>query len=248
MKHLQAVTTLFILIRLVVPEPARADLSPLDQVSEVTRWFTGVFDNAEQVRQNPSVPLVPLSTCPVQLEGASEPSSTQNLYLAQPTINRVAFYSFQPSNSVVNLGVRSFINAGSVSSICDRPLPERIVKLDNLAAAICNLELIRGEERYTATNAPTGCPTSTGGKVVSSVTFQPDRTVSLDQIYNSRGQLIVNTPIEYQRVEKVPEPATIAGTLLAFSFAWWQRKRKQSNRAIVGSPSTDCSKTPTLRC
>lgn len=206
---------------------ALAASSPSEQVSEVTRWFTGRFDNAEQVSRDSSVPLIPLFTCSVRVEGGSEPSGTQDLYLAQPTINRFRFYSFEPSNNAVSLGIRSFLNASSVSRICDSPLPERIVKLDNLASAVCNLKLVRGEDSYTGSNAPTGCPTSTGGKVVSSITLQPDRTVSLDQIYNSRNQLIAGTPIEFQRVEAVPEPPTIVGTLLAVSSCvWLSRKRR----------------------
>lgn len=227
MKQRQAVTMVVVLVGLVAPQQAFAASSSSEQVSEVTRWFTGRFDNTEQVSRDPSVPLIPLSTCSVQVDGASEPSGTQDLYLAQPTLNRFRLYSFEPSNNVVSLGIRSFLNVSSVSRICDSPLPERIVKSDNLATAVCNLELIRGEDRYTGSNAPTGCPTSTGGKVVSSITFQPNRTVSLDQIYNSRNQLIAGTPIEFQRVEEVPEPSTIAGTVLAVSsFVWLQRKRQ----------------------
>lgn len=61
--------------------------------------------------------------------------------------------------------------------------------------------------RYKANNAPNGCPTSSGGKVVSNVTVWGSGIDALDQIYDVRGNLIVNTPIEYRRINSIPEPS-----------------------------------------
>lgn len=107
------------------------------QVDEVVEWFTGNFDNATQVSRNPSVPLITLSTCPVQLGEATEPFGTQALYLEQPEINRIRFYSFSPGNDAVNLSIRSFVNPNSLRGICNRPLPERAINPDNLTDAVC---------------------------------------------------------------------------------------------------------------
>ncbi len=216
MKRLPATTTIFFLVGLFAPQHAYAAVpSLLDQVREVAQWFTGDFDNSAQVSQNPAVPLITLSTCAVQWQDSAEPSGTQNLYLSQPEINRFRLYSFEPVASGVNLGIRSFVNAGSVSGICGQPETDRIVSQENVINVACNVFLVREPEGYTGSNAPTGCPTSTGGKVVSSITFQPDSALSLDQIFSSDGQLIAATPIEFRRIEAVPEPTTVTGLAIA---------------------------------
>lgn len=228
MKRLPSTTVIFFLVGLFAPQQAHAALAPslVDQVREVTQWFTGNFDNSEQVSRNPSVPLITLSTCPVQLENSIEPSGTQNLYLAQPALNRFRLYSFEPANSGVNLGIRSFVNPGSLSGICGQPVADRVVNQENVINAVCNVFLVREPNRYTGSNAPTGCPTSTGGKVVSNVAFQPDSTLSFDQIFSSNGQLIAATPIEFRRVEPVPEPTTVTGLVISgCGLIWLRRKR-----------------------
>lgn len=236
MNRLQTVTTMFLLVGFLAQKPANAAenaISILEQVNEVAGWFTGKFNNAEQVNSNPSVPLLTLSTCPVELANSNEPSGTQNLYLEQPEINRFRLYSFEPGNNNVNLSIRSFLNAGSLMGICQKPLASRIVPQNNLSSFACTLMLFQQTNSYTGSNAPTGCPTQSGGKVVSSVTFQPDSTLSLDQIFSSTGQLIVATPIEFRRVQAVPEPTMLTGLVMAgFYFTWLRRKRLSSDRPL----------------
>jgi hypothetical protein len=227
MKNLPSTIGLFVCILLMVPQPVLA-ISIIDRVNEVSRWFTGNFDNSDQVSRNPSIPLVPLSTCSVQLLGGSAPMGTQNLYLAQPTLNRFRLYSFEPDSDSINLGIRSFINIGSASGICNRPQIDRVVTSDSLAAAACNLELTQDNYSYIGNNAPIGCPTRTGGRVVSNIVFQSDSSISLDLIYDSSNRLIFGTQIEFQRITEVPEPSTYAGTILAIcGWCWWQWQRKQ---------------------
>jgi hypothetical protein len=223
-KQLTTIAVLFAAIEpLAIPQVARASLTPIDRVNEVSQWFTGNFDNTTQVSRNPSIPLVPLSTCAVQLQGSSLPSGTQNLYLAQPTLSRFRLYSFEPSTNGVNLSIRSFVNQSGVSSICDLPTLDRVVISDNLAAAVCSLSLAPANNSYIGNNSPDGCATRTGGKVISSITFQPNNSVSLDLIYNSSGQLLVGTQIEYQRTVSVPEPSNVASLLLVcLGLALWK--------------------------
>lgn len=228
MNRRQSVTAIFFLFGFLVPQQAHAALIPSvsEQVAQVTRWFTGDFNNAEQVSQNPSVPLITLSTCQVQLLNSTEPSGTKSLYLEQPVLNRFRLYSFTPENDTVNLSIRSFINPGSLAGICEQPLVNRVVSQNNLLNAVCNLMLFWEPNRYIGSNAPTGCPTSTGGKVVSDVTFQPNSIISLDRIFSSTGQLIVATPIEFRRVTSVPEPTMWAGLAIAgIGITWLRRKQ-----------------------
>lgn len=203
MNQLQAFSLAVFPIEPVSSQPVRAAvaLPHQAQLDEVVEWFTGNFDNAAQVSRDPSVPLITLSTCSVQLGEATEPFGTQALYLEQPEINRIRFYSFSPRNDTVKLSIRSFVNPNSLSGICSRPLPERAIDPDNLTDAVCILELFREDNSYMGSNAPIGCPTSTDGKVVSSITFEKNSTISLDQIYSSSGQLIAGTTIEFRRQE-----------------------------------------------
>lgn len=210
---------------------ATASISPPieTQVNEVTRWFTGNFDNSSQVANNPRVPLIDLSTCSVELAGGNQAANTQNLYLQQQSdvFERNSFYSFSEGNNIVNLGVRSVINPEVLSGICNRPKSERIVNFSNLVPVSCDLEIAYEPDFYTGNNAPDGCPTSSGGKVVSKVTIRENSIDALDQIFNSQGDLIVNTPIEYRRITSIPEPKMIFG-LLAISL--WSAKKVISQK------------------
>ncbi|MDY6899877.1 MAG: CpcT/CpeT family chromophore lyase [Cyanobacteriota bacterium] len=198
-------------------------------MNEVTRWFTGNFDNSSQVANNPRVPLIDLSTCSVELAGGNQAANTQNLYLKQQSdvFERNSFYSFSEGNNIVNLGVRSVINPEVLSGICNRPKSERIVNFSNLVPVSCDLEIAYEPDFYTGNNAPDGCPTSSGGKVVSKVTIRENSIDALDQIFNFQGDLIVNTPIEYRRITSVPEPKMIFG-LLAISL--WSAKKVISQK------------------
>jgi hypothetical protein len=189
-----------------------------EQVKQVAQWFAGSFNNAEQVENNPLIPAISMSNCAVQLDNANPLDDARNIYLEQksPAFERVRFYSFSKSDSAVNLSIRSFANNGVLSGICNRPQFERIVNFSNLIPASCNLQLMLELNRYTGTNAPGGCPTSTGGKVVSQVAIGENTIDSLDQIFDSKGTLLVNTPIEFQRIRLIPEPSIIFG-ILTFS-------------------------------
>ncbi|MHC5723575.1 MAG: hypothetical protein ACYTXY_05345, partial [Nostoc sp.] len=52
-----------------------------------------------------------------------------------------------------------------------------------------------------------------GFKVVSDVTIEQSSIDSLDKIFDQKGNLLVATPIEFRRVESVPEPSLTLGLL-----------------------------------
>lgn len=199
------------------------------QVNQVARWFTGNFDNSLQVANNPAVPLIDLSTCGVQLAGVNQTASTQNIYLQQQSnaFERNSFYSFSEANDTVNLGVRSVINPDILSGICTRPKSERIVNFNNLVSASCDLEIIFESNLYTGNNAPNGCATSSGGKVVSNVMIRENSIDALDKIFDAQGNLLVNTPIKYRRVASIPEPKFIFGLL---AIGLWSAKKALSQK------------------
>lgn len=200
------------------------------QVNEVARWFTGNFDNSAQLANNPTIPFIELSTCGVQLVGENQAANTQNIYLQQQSnaFERNSFYSFSDNGNVVNLSVRSVINPDILSGICNRTESERIINFNNLVPVSCDLEIIYQPNLYTGNNAPDGCPTSSGGKVVSRVTIRENNINALDQIFDAQGNLLVNTPIEYRRIASIPEPTFILGLL---AIGLWTAKKACKQKA-----------------
>ncbi|MEH2112482.1 hypothetical protein [Nostoc sp.] len=63
-------TALFSAFTLIQATRANAITAPPleTQVKQVTQWFTGLFDNSQQVTANPSVPPITLSSCSVELQ------------------------------------------------------------------------------------------------------------------------------------------------------------------------------------
>lgn len=220
MNKLKAYTlTVLVSTLTFAPESRAATIAPPleEQVNQVAQWFTGFFNNAQQVAGNPSIPFISMSNCGVQLAGANPVGGTQNVYLEQKSsaFERQSFYSFSPGNSAVNLSVRSFVNRDILSGLCNKPEPQRIVNINNIVATSCDLLLIWEPKRYTATNAPNGCPTSSGGKVVSQVAISNSGIDALDLIFNAQGNLLIGTKIEYRPINSnsIPEPDFTLGLL-----------------------------------
>ncbi|MGH2415908.1 MAG: CpcT/CpeT family chromophore lyase [Microcystaceae cyanobacterium] len=99
------------------------------QVQQVAQWFSGFFNNAEQVTENPSVPFVSISNCPVQVLGETPPAQNlQSIYLEQATGGfpfRVRYYAFTQGQQAVNLSVYAFNNPSSLIGLCARPQSQR---------------------------------------------------------------------------------------------------------------------------
>jgi hypothetical protein len=230
--NINKVSTLTVIVSVLTIAPVTQvnaiGAPPLEtQVKQVAQWFTGLFDNSQQVANNPSIPLITLSSCSVQLDNANSTFGTENLYLEQPSINRFRLYSFSPGTSSVNLSIRSFQSNNLYSGLCNRPQSEQIIDDSQVLQTACQLNLFLQQTNYTGNNAPNGCPTRSNGKVVSSVTIFPNSIISLDEIFAPNGDLLVSTPIEFRRVEPIPEPSLIIG-LLAISL--WGSARVIFNR------------------
>lgn len=187
---------------------------PLEtQAKQVAQWFTGLFDNSQQVVTNPSVPFITLSSCSVELTNADPGIGTKNIYLEQKSINRFRLYSFSQENSAVNLSIRAFDPNYSMTGLCNRPESEHTLDSSKVLATSCNLELLWEPADYIGNNFPNGCPTSSGGKVISSVTVSQNSIDSLDKIFEANGNLLFATPIEFRRVDSIPEPSVTLGIL-----------------------------------
>lgn len=194
------------------------------QVDQVVDWFTGNFDNAQQVEESPFIPLVAMSNCTVDVEGFNEPD-TQVVYLEQSQNSipfRVRSYFFSPDESGVELSIRSFADTSGVEGICNEPEAERTFNIENVLSESCELSLVQESNKYVGTNTPVGCPTSfPGGKVLSEVVIQANQINSLDQIFSANGTLLFGSRIEFERVSSsttVSEPTGQLG-LVALGVA-----------------------------
>ena len=183
------------------------------QVKQVTQWFTGLFDNSQQVANNPSVPPITLSSCNVELTNANPVLGIENIYLEQKSINRFRLYSLSQDNSAVNLSIRAFEPNYSVTGLCNRPESEQTIDFSKVLPTSCNLELLWEPTDYIGNNSPNGCPTSSGGKVISSISIFQNGIDSLDKIFGANDNLLFATPIEFRRVNSIPEPSFTLGIL-----------------------------------
>lgn len=213
-------------------QQSRADTSapPIKiQVQQVAQWFTGFFDNAQQVVNRPFVPLITISSCSVQLDDTNPLAETQNVYLEQesPGFERLRLYSFNQGNSAVNLSISSFVNENTVRGLCNHSQSRPQLSINNVEKNTCNLQLFWEPNSYIGNNAPNGCITNNGFKVVSDITIEQSSIDSLDKIFDKKGNLLVATPIEFRRVNSVPEPSITFG-LLALGI--WSTKNAISNR------------------
>ncbi|NEN87457.1 MAG: PEP-CTERM sorting domain-containing protein [Okeania sp. SIO3H1] len=191
----------------------------LFQVEQVSQWFTGLFDNTKQVADNPMIPQITMSNCPVKLIGSDLMENTETVYLEQTTGGfpfRVRLYSFFSNNdSQVTISISRFLNETSLFGLCDRPESEQFINATNLDDFNCEVNLSFVSNTYVGTNDPEGCSTTfPGGKVVSDIVIQPNSIDSLDSIFDSNGNLLFGTPITFNRIEAVPEPSILFGLFI----------------------------------
>ncbi|MEB3178638.1 MAG: chromophore lyase CpcT/CpeT [Nostocaceae cyanobacterium] len=221
------------------PETRAATLAPppiQTQVQEVARWFTGLFNNGQQVASTPTVPLISMTNCNVQLAGGTPSTGVQNIYLEQQStaFERLRFYSFSPNNSTVQVSIRSFVNSDILRGLCNLQESQRVVNISNIATVSCDIQLIWEPNRYIGNNAPNGCATRGGGKVVSNVSILENSVFSLDTIFDAQGNVLVSTPIEFRRASSIPEPSSSLGLLalgIGLASLSFSRKLQQKSTA-----------------
>jgi hypothetical protein len=193
-------------------------LTLLEQVQEAAKWFTGLFDNAEQVSEDPTVPLITMSNCAVELVGGNFSNNAESIYLEQNFINsaqppRIRYYEFSEGSTGVLLGIRAFTNSQGLAGLCKQPAQQRRLNFDDIASESCEIELFlaTNPRRYTGTNAPLGCPAASNPalRVISSLTIEPNQVNSLDVGFIG-GVQIFGTPITFHRV---PEPDLLLGLM-----------------------------------
>ncbi len=192
-----------------VPTYANADeCGNSQQVAQVARWFTGEFDNAQQVAAAPQTPALTMSNCLVAVPEFAEPGA-RTVYLEQfvvgnPSPLRARLYVFRRAEDTdaVTVSVLRFVDQSALLGLCDRPTHERVIEASNVVGPSCDLDVRRAGGAYAGDNDPEGCPTSfPGGKVVSEVSIRRNKVDSLDRIFDANGTQIAGTLIEFRRVD-----------------------------------------------
>ncbi|NEO52495.1 MAG: PEP-CTERM sorting domain-containing protein [Okeania sp. SIO3B5] len=197
----------------------KSHAATLFQVEQVSQWFTGLFDNTKQVTDNPMIPSVTMSNCPVKLIGSDLMENTETVYLEQTTGGfpfRVRLYSFfSNDDSQITISISRFLNETSLFGLCDRPESEQFINATNLDNFNCEINLSFVSNTYVGTNEPEGCSTTfSGGKVISDIVIKPNSIDSLDRVFDSNGNLLFGTPITFNRIEAVPEPSILFGLFI----------------------------------
>lgn len=233
-------TTLLVFSLNLIPiNKARAMVLASPGVDQVAHWFSGLFDNTNQVINNPNIPIpyLTMANCPVALVGMGDISADKPIYLEQRIggfdapnpLLRSRFYGFNQDNSTVDLNIHRFQEENSVLGLCNLPESQREINMSTIIEDSCDLSLIwqSNSNSYTGKNDPLGCPSSTGGKVVSEVEIFPDLVLSLDQIFSASGDLLLAQPIEFERIEaeSVPESSVTLSLLLIGIIGAFSRKK-----------------------
>jgi hypothetical protein len=209
---------------------AAVTLSSPEQVQQAVNWFTGLFNNSDQVASDPSIPFLTMENCAVSASGGL--ATSQYVHLEQNfgdtgALLRSSAYEFSPGDTGVDLSVFSYLNRAAALGTCDQAMPT--LDFDNLALPSCDVMLAYRHDEFFGTNAPGGCPTSfpvPGSIVVSTVTITADMVNSLDTFILPTGGSI-GTPIAFSQVT-TPEPTMMMG-LVAVGLMGIVSYKRQSN-------------------
>ncbi|NES81387.1 MAG: hypothetical protein F6K10_08215 [Moorea sp. SIO2B7] len=217
---------IFLIILTLAPQSNAATLkgnTVEKQIKELTKWFSGKFSNSPQVEQEPDVPLINMSNCPVQITGGNFEPNVKSIFLEQkfltiPQSPRLRYYAFSPGIEGIKLSIQSFDDPTNLSGLCNLPFSQRAINFSNIKTESCELELFRLLEpvRYFGTNSPQGCPAASNPflTVISDISITNNQIDSLDRGFIGNIQ-VFGTPITFTR-KTVPESSLVTGLLTLF--------------------------------
>ncbi len=203
------VTALFTFIVLSNQAQA-ATLTSRERVHLVVDWFTGLFNNSQQVVREPDIPFLRMENCAASPLGNGSNIDAQYVHLEQyingDNLLRSSGYEFSPTAEAVSLKVYSYSDRDAAIGTCNQVNPT--INLGNLAVPSCDLTLFYKPRRFFGTNSPIGCPSSfpiPGSTVVSTVSIMGNGVDSLDQFF-APGIPSFGSEIEFRRVATTNEP------------------------------------------
>jgi len=197
-----------------------------DAVAQVVDWFTGFFDNADQVQASPEIPFLTMENCSVSAldgDGVTQYVHLEQFFGGGGPLLRSRAYAFSAVGSAVDLSVFSYQDPLAALGSCDQAMPS--LDVSDLVSPSCDLTLVRREADFFGTNEPEGCPSDfpfPGSTVVSTVTITADTVDSLDTFLFPGGA--IGTPIAFRRVS-TPEPGLVVGLLVLSTTAVWRRRK-----------------------
>ncbi len=209
-----------------------ASLTPTERVNLVVDWFTGLFNNKQQIVTQPEVPFLRMENCGASPLGNLRNTNAQYVHLEQyingNRLLRSSGYEFSPTAEAVSLKVYSYLNRDAAIGTCNQVNPT--IDLENLAFPSCDLTLIYEPKRFFGTNSPTGCPSSfpsPGSTVVSTVAIMANGVSALDQFFAPKSNAF-GSPIDFRRVTTTNEPLTPIA-LISFGLLGLVASRAKKN-------------------
>lgn len=166
------------------------------QVQTVVERLTGVMDTSAQQAKNPQAPNVRMTTCSVRVTDSEATFLYQEQALAQSLDRpyRQRFLRVAPSAAEDTVESKSYkpSNPQNWSGLCNKPLEERIVSLNELNDAECSVFLVPVANLYVGHTQAGGCATNVRGavRITNSVFLHATGMDTWDRGYDADGKQV----------------------------------------------------------
>jgi hypothetical protein len=194
---------------LIPPKPLQ------QQVKEVATLLEGEMDTVAQAQQNSQAPSVRITTCQIQVTDGANPSGSIFLYqeqaltsnLSKPYRQRFLQITSSPSTqSVRSLSFRP-TSTGAFAGLCNKPLPERSVKMSDLGSYVCSVFLKPVGDTYLGNTPINGCPANYRGasRITNRIELTPTGMNTWDRGFDANGNQVWGAKTEsyqFRRVDK----------------------------------------------
>ena len=180
----------------------------LDEVLEVSKRLSGIFDSSRQASTNPSYVVVKLQACAAVVE----PENTY-LYVEQtatefsnkPYRQRIYRISWDETSKTVESRIFKIMNQDSLVGACDQNRKPMILP-DDLVDIECAVNLKQDGNLFVGSTPQGGCRSNFGGASTSTsqVTLEENLIRAWDRGYDKNGNQVWGPnegPYEFQRVE-----------------------------------------------
>ncbi|MGF1515834.1 MAG: chromophore lyase CpcT/CpeT [Elainellaceae cyanobacterium] len=182
------------------PPQAIAQPSPVEAVTE---HLVGVMDTAEQSRQDPAQPAVQMTTCPIAVDSAAQPSSTflyqEQALLAstdEPYRQRILLvapipHPDLPASRVQSISYRP-TDAAALVGLCNEPAAERSLAAHQLGEVTCRVFIAPAASGFLGTTLAEGCPTQVRGavRVTNEILLHGEGMDTWDRGFDAEGQQV----------------------------------------------------------
>lgn len=199
-------------------EPTKQELEV--QRLEVASWLLGTMDSSLQAIDDPSYFDVTLRHCEVLVEGAQLPQ--EYLLVLQSISTAAAPYRVRVTQVQTDVGTGSVTSTNfllaegmDATSLCDKPLSERVIKKSDLVVNRCTTYLRKVGDIYAGGTLAEGCPSAINGavRVTSDVELGPDHLSSWDRGWKEDGTQAwgaVKGPYQFRRTSLEKQDALLA--------------------------------------